>query len=173
MGWTSYVGMTAEEAVRYELSGMDILARSGSWWLTKIVRPGSKYDGWVTLIHAMSQRDGQGVAVKLVDASMGFIGSPPESIFRRWLKESEGQERGEYEREFIERMSIESEKLSATKDLKPGQSFRLESEVEFSDGVKEQEFQYCGKFRARRASDNSLVRLPRNFRKRIDPMTIS
>lgn len=167
MGWASYAGMSAEEAVRYELSGMDILARSGSWWLAKIVRPGSEYDGWVTLVHAMTQRDGHDIAVKLVDASMGPAGSPPKSIFRRWMKESAGQKRDQYEQEFIQRVEEEHAKLSEVRTLKPGDTFRFAEEVKFSDGVVEREFEYCGKFRARRVCDNNLIRLPRDFRKRI------
>lgn len=167
MGWTSYPGMSAEEAVRYELSGMNILARSGAWWLAKIARPGSEYDGVVTLVHAMTQRDGHDIAVKLVDASMGPAGSPPKSIFRRWMKESAGQKRGQYEQEFIQRVEEEYAKLSEVRTLKPGDTFRFTEEVKFSDGVAEREFEYCGKFRARRVCDNNLIRLPRDFRKRI------
>lgn len=168
MGWTSYAGMSAEEAVRYELSGMDILARSGSWWLAKINRPGSQYDGEAVLIHALSKRDGRGdVAVKLVDASMGPAGTPPKTIFRRWMKESAGQKRGEYEQDFIQRVEEEHAKLSEVRTLVPGSIFRFAEEVKFSDGVSEREFEYCGKFRARRVCDNNLIRLPRDFRKRI------
>lgn len=168
MGWTSYPGMSAEEAVRHELRGLDIIARSGSWWIVRINWPGSEYCGEVTLIHALSQRDGRGdVAVKLVDASMGPAGTPPKTIFRRWLKESAGQKRGEYEQSFIQRVEQEHARLSEVGVLVPGSTFRFAEEVKFSDGVSEREFEYCGKFRARRACDNNLIRLPRDFRKRI------
>lgn len=167
MGWCSYDGMTAEESVRYELRGMDILMHSGSWWLTKINRPGSQYDGVVTLIHALTRRDGGGTAVKLVDATMGPSGTPPKSIFRRWMRESASQPRGKYELEFVSRVEIELDKQSITSSMKPGQTFRFSKEVQFSDGVSESEFEWCGKFRARRKCDNALIRLPRNFRSRI------
>lgn len=168
MGWTTYPGASTEEAVRHELRGTDILARSGSWWLVRMIRPGHEYDGTVVLVHALSRHDGRGdVVVKLVDASMGPIGSPPKSIFRRWMKESAGQKRDQYEQDFIQRVEEEYAKLSEVRTLKPGDTFRFAEEVKFSDGVAEREFEYCGKFRARRVCDNSLIRLPRDFRKRI------
>jgi hypothetical protein len=54
-----------------------------------------------------------------------------------------------------------------TGPLKAGDTFSFGREIEFSDGVKETTFVYEGKFRARRATDSALIRLPRNFRKRI------
>lgn len=160
MGWTGYSGMTAEEAVRYELRGTDIIAHTGAWWLTR-------WNGYVSLFHALTQRNDGEVSVKLVHASEGPLGTPPKAIFRRWLRESAGQERGQFEWGFIQRVEQEHEAASALGDLKPGDTFSFAREVEFTDGVKETTFVYDGKFRARRACDNAVIRLPRNFRKRI------
>ena len=168
MGYSSYNGMNAEQAIRYELRGYDIITKTGSWWLVRVNRPADeKWHGHVTLVHALTQRWGGETAIKLVDASMGPAGTPPKSIFRRWLKESAGQERGEYEWGFIQRVEQEHNVADEMGPLKKGDTFSFAREVDFSDGVKEATFIYEGKFRARRATDGRLVRLPRNFRKRI------
>lgn len=160
MGWTGYTNFTAEEAVRHELRGMEIIARSGAWWLVR----GSVN---VTLIHALTKRHGMEVTVKLVDASMGPTGTPPKTIFRRWLKESAGQERGKYEDEFIQRVQQTLNDADEIGALKPGDTFRTAQPIRYSDGVLEDTFIYFGKFRAHRVSDRVGVRLPRDFRKRI------
>jgi hypothetical protein len=168
MGWTGYKGLTAEEVVRLELRGMEIITNSGAWWLVRLNESVDvQWRGYVTLIHALTQRSDGETAIKLVDASMGPIGTPPKSIFRRWLKESAGQERGEYEDEFIQRVQQTLNDADEIGALRPGDEFSLGREIEFMDGTKETTFIYAGKFRARRRGDGALIRLPRNFRKQI------
>lgn len=163
MGWTGYTGMTAEQAVRHELRGNDILAKSGAWWLVQLNH------GKVTLVHALTQRHSGEVMVKLVDVSMGPVGTPPRNIFHRWLKLSATQTRGQYERDFIDRVTEEHMLLSSQQSIKPGDHFSVALEWTFSDGVTEKMFIYEGKYVARRVCDNKRVRLRRDFRKCIVP----
>jgi hypothetical protein len=158
--------MTAEESVRHELRGTDILAKSGAWWLIR------NPNGTVVLVHALSSRAGGEVAIKLVSADMGPNGTPSKTIFRRWLKESEGQTRTTYEQDFIERVTNEHSTRGAI-TLKRGEEFSLASPISFSDGVVESTFLYVQKFRAYRKTDGMMVRLPRNFRSRIDTMILT
>ena len=168
MGWSSYTGMNAEQAIRHELRGYDIISKSGAWWLVRVNRPADeKWHGHVTLVHALTQRHGGETAIKLIDVSMGPTGTPPKSIFRRWLKESAGQERGGYEEEFIQRVEQEHNAADERAPLKPGDTFRTVQPIRYADGVSEDTFIYFGKFRAHRVSDRVGVRLPRDFRKRI------
>ena len=173
MGWSGYTNMTAEEAVRHELRGNDIIAKSGAWWLVRINRPGSDWHGHVTLVHALTQRSGGEVMVKLVDASMGPNGTPPKTLFRRWLRESVGQDRGQFEVDFINRVEREHEEADSAKSLSKGDEFTFGSEFSFSDGVKESTFIYVEKYRARRKCDGVVVRLPRDFRTRITVLTLT
>ena len=159
MGWSAYPNMTAKEAVRYELQGLDILAESGAWYLCR------NTNNVVFIVQALTERFGGEVAVKMIDGGMGPLGTPPRSLFARYLREIAGREVGTYEQEFIDR--VKAEHARPTVSLKPGALFVLGGGIRYSDGVTETRFIYEGKYTARRASDNVRVRLPKNFRKRI------
>ena len=162
MGWSSYSNLTAKEAVRYELHGTEILAESGAWYLCR-----NTIHGVVFLVHAISSRENGQVYVKLVDSSMGPVATPPQAIFRRYLRESEGQTFGTYEQDWINSVEAEYAQRKAAPSLKPGVIFTLRTPLHFTDGLIEDTFVFVGKFRARRITDNVNVRLPRGFRKHI------
>lgn len=158
MGWTEYYGMTAKQAADHELRGMDILATSGSWRIARTTT------GVVLLVQALTRRTANGTAIKVIDASMGPADLPPKGIFRRWLKESEGQARGQHEQDFITRANADHERVKP--NLKVGDTFTLTRVIKFTDGVETDTFTYLGKYTARRP-DGSRVRLPKNFRKMV------
>jgi len=158
------MSLTTEERLSLQSRGLDIITCNGSWFLVRLndaVAP--EWRGHITLVQTV-RRHGEFV---VVDASMGPLGTPPKSIFRRWLLESAGQERNEYEQGFIARVTDEHAMLDAQRSLKVGDRFTTHLEWSFSDGVTEREFIYEGKYRARRASDNKTFQLPRNFRKSV------
>lgn len=161
MGWTSYNGMNAQEAVAWELRGLDILAKSGAWYLCRNDK------GTAFLVYAMSSRENGQVFIKLVDSSMGPVATPPQTLFRRYLRESQGQTFGTYEQDWIHSVEAEYAQRKTAPSLKPGNVFTLSTPLNFTDGVTEDTFVFIGKFRARRVTDNVGVRLARDFRKHI------
>lgn len=153
--------MTVQEAVAYELRGMDVIRKAGLWRLIRTTT------GKYALVQALTHRDNGETYIKLIDSSMGPSDSPPKAMFNEWLRLSKGQERTKYEIEFIERVRNEFIDRAAIKPLKAGDTFSFATPIKWSDGVEEGTFVYIERFRARRKCDDRLIRLPKNFRKRI------
>lgn len=161
MGWSSYDGMNVFDAIAYELRGVDVLRRDGYW---RLVRTST---GNYALIQALVRRENGQTWIKLVDSSMGPSDTPPKSLFNEWLRRSDGQTRTVHEIQFIEQSRNHYIDLASVRSLKAGDTFTFTTPVRFTDGVEEDTFIYHGRFRAARHCDGVLIRLPKNFRKRI------
>lgn len=162
MGWTSYNDFrSVKDAVHFELRGIEILAESGAWYLCR------NSTGNAFLVHAMSRREGGQTWIKLVDSSMGPVATPPQTIFRRFLREAQGQTFGTYEQAFIDRVEAAYAHRNSIPTLKPGNVFMLDAPLNYTDGVSEDTFRYVRKFTACRITDNVMVRMPRDFRTRV------
>lgn len=167
MGWYSYPGMNAHECIDHQMRGTELIRKSGSWRLV-LVPVSGKY----VLVHALTRYEDGEVYVKLIGADEHPAASPPKALFNEWLRLTKGQERGQHEQEFIERVRNEYIDRAAVKSLKVGDVFRFTTPLRFTDGTEEDTFVYYGKFRATRKCDAVMVRLPKNFRQRITTDTL-
>ena len=162
MGWTGYInGETTEQAIEHEMTGCEVLAKSGAWRLWR------NEHGYVGLTHFLVERhDGQ-VYVAGISAASGPHDVPPRSILCKYLAHTSGNERTDHESEWLDKCATVLDRKDAAKKLQPGDSIRLESAIYFSDGVHEDGFAWQGKYLARRNYDAMLVRLPKNWRSRV------
>jgi hypothetical protein len=161
MGWTGYSGFTASEAIDHELRNCEVLRKSGSW---RIVRAP---DGDIALVHCLTERHGTEVAVKLVSADMGPLAVPSRAVLCDYLRRTSGRDRGDYEREWLDRCEVELNRKDASKSIRPGDVIRFTGPIRFSDGVSEDTFTWMGKYRGRRERDGQLVRLPKTWRSQL------
>lgn len=90
MGSTSYRGMTAGEAKDRELTGCDILAKSGNWYVYRSRHGEHPEKNPVGLTYFIVRRFGDGVNVKAVDITGGPYSIPPASIVRTYLAYYDG-----------------------------------------------------------------------------------
>ena len=162
MGWTAYTnGETAEQAIEHEMSGCEVLAKSGKWRLWR------NPDGYVGLTLFLTERHAGEIAVKDVSATSGPHDVPTRAMLCKYLALTSRRERNEYESEWLNKCATVLNRRDATKKLQPGDSIRLESPLPFSDGVQEDGFYWAGKYLARRNCDAMIVRLPKNWRSRV------
>lgn len=159
MGSTGYVGLNAAEAKARELWGLDILASSGSWHVCR------NPHGWVFMAHTIVRRYKDETVVKTVTSDMGPGATPPQRLFRLWLRERGDQPFGTYEADWVE--SCEAEYARRSRTLKAGDTFTVASPWSFRDGVTEDTFVLVARYRARRKSDGRLVQLPKRFRAQV------
>lgn len=81
MGSTTYVGKNAQEAIAYELSGTEVLAKSGNWYMWR------NEHGYIGLTYFITRKDSYryGTNVKGVDITMGPNVTPPVRIAREYV----------------------------------------------------------------------------------------
>ena len=162
MGWTGYInGETATEAIEHEMTGCEVLAKSGAWRLWR------NEHGHVGLTYFLTDRFHGQLTVKGISAASGPHEVPTRNILNKYLALTPDRERTDYESEWLDRCATALDRKDAAKNLVPGDSIRLDSAIYFSDGVHEDGFAWQGKYLARRNYDASLVRLPKNWRSRV------
>lgn len=150
MGSTGYTGMSAQDAIALELRGTTVLARSGNWVMTR------NGVGMVGLTHFLTKRYGSEVVVKATEITMGPYVTPPASIARKYVAAYDGDLEaagGAYGAPVLRKALQPKTGPKAV----PGYT------VFTVEGV---EYVWLGKYRARRARDGQVVRLPRNWRSR-------
>lgn len=164
MGWTGHFGVTAAEAIDYELQGCEILAKSGSW---RLIRFDTGEQTKTTLVHCLTKRYGKEVTTKIVSATEGPFGTPPKAIFNKYITEVPEPD-GTWDAIFRERVQAEHAEQKTT--LGAGDAFTITAGYQptWSDGAPiAGTYTFLGKFRARRY-DGVTVRLPRGWRKEYD-----
>lgn len=167
MGWSGHAGLTAREAVEFELRGTDVLKRVGNWvvWRNK--------SGHVGLTHFLTRRSGGRrdpyVAVKAVDITMGPGSTPPKSVVVEYLKHYDGDVEaagGTYGADILRKALAPKAKPAA---IVPGDTFTIPADEygrTWDDGQPlAGDYVWLGKYRARRAWDGVMVRLPRYWRR--------
>lgn len=158
MGWTTRVGMSAQDSIRAELAGCDVLRSSGAWYVCRNSR------GDVFMVQALTQRDGADVSVKMVQADAGPFGCPSESLYRFYVRARNDRPVTEYETEWRERCEGKYAAARRAPKLQAGDVFRLRSAIHYTDGVVEDTFRFGERFTGYRVSDGRRVRLPKGFR---------
>ncbi len=157
MGSTTYRDLTAEQAKNLELSGCEVLAKSGNWYIYRTP------SGFVGLVHFLVQRYADGVNVKAVDIDMGPTVTPPKRIAEKFLEYYDGdvEAAGGVYGGVVLRQALSEQNVRYDR----GQKFVVKREGRWDDGAPlDGTYTFIAKFRAVR-SDGVLVRLPRTWRR--------
>lgn len=167
MGWTGYPGLTAREAVEFELRGVQVLKRSGNWAVWR------NDSGYVGLTYFITQRSGgrhaPTVAVKPVDIGMGPGVTPPKAVAVEYLKHYNGDVEtagGTYGADLL-RKAVEPKRKPHTPILPGYTVFTIPDTYtgQWSDNVPMAgTYIWLGRYKAQR-SDGARVTLPRWWRK--------